>query len=113
MRFRRSATSAARTKPLPETRRVAGLHWTGWKEHGQTCDDPKGAAMPRKATEAAAPKRTAARRTVTRRTKKTETIEPTVLVWEHVATRAYFIHLEDGGDPLENWLRAERELVAA
>ena len=36
-----------------------------------------------------------------------------MLVWEHVATRAYFIHLEDGGDPLENWLRAERELVAA
>ena len=69
--------------------------------------------MPRKATEAAAPKKTAARRTVTRRTTKTATTEPTVLTWEHVATRAYFIHLEDGGDPLENWLRAERELVAA
>jgi DUF2934 family protein len=68
--------------------------------------------MPRKATEAAAPKRTAAKRTVTRRTKKTAT-EPIVLTWEHVATRAYYIHLEDGGDPLENWLRAERELVAA
>jgi len=67
--------------------------------------------MPRKATEAAAPKRTAAKRTVTRRTKKTT--EPIVLTWEHVATRAYYIHLEDGGDPLENWLRAERELVAA
>jgi hypothetical protein len=69
--------------------------------------------MPRKATEAAAPKTTAAKRTVTRRTKKTETTEPIVLKWEHVATRAYFIHLEAGGDPLENWLRAERELVAA
>jgi hypothetical protein len=68
--------------------------------------------MPRKATEAAAPKKTAAKRTVTRRTTKTAT-KPTVLTWEHVATRAYFIHLEDGGDPLENWLRAERELVAA
>jgi DUF2934 family protein len=69
--------------------------------------------MPRKATEAAAPKKTAARRTVTRRTTKTATTEPPVLTWDHVATRAYFIHLEDGGDPLENWLRAERELVAA
>ncbi len=77
--------------------------------------------MPRKATEAAAtrkpsataeaaaPKKPAARRTVTRRTKKTE---PIVLRWEHVAERAYYIHLEEGGDPVENWLRAERELVA-
>ena len=40
-------------------------------------------------------------------------IDAMVPVGEHVATRAYFIHLEDGGDPLENWLRAERELVAA
>ena len=69
--------------------------------------------MPRKATEAAAPKRTAAKRTATRRTKRTELTEPIVLNWEYVATRAYYIHLEDGGDPLENWLRAERELVAA
>jgi hypothetical protein len=35
-----------------------------------------------------------------------------VLTWEHVATRAYYIHLEEGGDPTENWLRAEHELVA-
>ena len=69
--------------------------------------------MPRKATEAAAPKTMAAKRTVTRRTRKTEATEPTVLTWEHVATRAYYIHLEAGGEPLENWLRAERELVAA
>jgi hypothetical protein len=69
--------------------------------------------MPRKATEAAATKKPAApKRTVTRRTKKTET-EPIVLTWEHVATRAYYIHLDEGGDPVENWLRAERELVAA
>ena len=83
------------------------------KVHRQTCDDQKGADMPRKATEAAAPKKTAAKRPVTRRTTKTATTNPAVLTWEHVATRAYFIHLEDGGDPLENWLRAERELVAA
>ena len=69
--------------------------------------------MPRKATEAAATKKPAARRTVTRRTKKTEATEPIVLTWEHVATRAYYIHLEEGGDADENWLRAERELVVA
>ncbi|HET7647893.1 MAG TPA: DUF2934 domain-containing protein [Gaiellaceae bacterium] len=69
--------------------------------------------MPRRATEAAATKKPAAKRTVTRRTKKEEATEPTVLVWEHVATRAYYIHLEEGGDPIENWLRAERELIAA
>ncbi len=30
---------------------------------------------------------------------------------EEIATRAYFLHLEGGRDPLENWLQAERELV--
>jgi Protein of unknown function (DUF2934) len=31
-----------------------------------------------------------------------------------ISTRAYFIHLEEGGcDELGNWLRAERELTAA
>ena len=69
--------------------------------------------MPRKATEAAATTKPAAKRTVTRRTKKVEAREPIVLVREHVATRAYYIHLEEGGDPVENWLRAERELIAA
>ena len=69
--------------------------------------------MPRKATEAAATKKpAAAKRTVTRRTKKTET-EAIVTTWEHVATRAYYIHLDGGEDPVENWLRAEQELVAA
>jgi hypothetical protein len=69
--------------------------------------------MPGKATEAAATKKPAAKRTATRRTKKVEATEPIVLTWEHVATRAYYIHLEEGGDSVENWLRAERELVAA
>ena len=68
--------------------------------------------MPRKATEAAATKEPAAKRTVTRRTKKTEATESIVLTWEHVAERAYYIHLDEGGDPVENWLRAEQELVA-
>jgi hypothetical protein len=69
--------------------------------------------MPRKATEAAATTKPAAKRTVTRRTKKTEATEPIVLTWEHVATRAYYIHLDEGGDAVENWLRAERELLPA
>jgi hypothetical protein len=32
---------------------------------------------------------------------------------DDIATRAYFIALENGGDAMENWLRAERELVPA
>ena len=68
--------------------------------------------MPKKATEAAATTRKpAARKTSTRRTtKKTETTMP---AWEHVATRAYYIHLAEGGDAADNWLRAERELLVA
>jgi hypothetical protein len=69
--------------------------------------------MPRRATEAAATKKPAApKRTVTRRTKKAEAA-PIVPTWEHVATRAYYISLDEGGDPFDNWLRAERELIAA
>ena len=68
--------------------------------------------MPKKATEAAATKKPAAKKTVTRRTtKKVEAIQPIELNWDDVATRAYYIHLDEGGDPVENWLRAERELV--
>jgi hypothetical protein len=32
---------------------------------------------------------------------------------EEIATRAYYLHLDGGPDPLENWLRAERELIPA
>jgi len=67
--------------------------------------------MPRKTTEAAATTKPVAKRTVTRRKKKTE--ETIVLTWEHVAERAYYIHLDEGGDPIENWLRAEQELAVA
>jgi hypothetical protein len=68
--------------------------------------------MPRKTTEAAATTKT--KKSVVRRatTKKT-TETPVVLTWEHVAERAYYIHLEAGGDPNENWLRAEHELATA
>ncbi|HEY2327168.1 MAG TPA: hypothetical protein VGH52_06760 [Gaiellaceae bacterium] len=37
---------------------------------------------------------------------------PAMRTWEHVAERAYYIHLDTGGDPVSNWLRAEQELVA-
>lgn len=32
---------------------------------------------------------------------------------EDIATHAYYIHLEGGHDPFENWLRAEAELATA
>ena len=67
--------------------------------------------MPRKTTEAAATTKSPARKTATRRTTKKAT-EP-VHSWEHVATRAYYIHLEEGGEPIDNWLQAERELQPA
>ena len=67
--------------------------------------------MPRKTTEAAATTKPVAKRTVTRRKKKAE--ETIVLTWEHVAERAYYIHLDEGGDPVGNWLRAEQELAVA
>ena len=67
--------------------------------------------MPRKTTEAAATTKT--KKSVVRRAVK-KTTEPAVLAWEHVAERAYYIHLETGrDDPTENWLRAELELATA
>jgi hypothetical protein len=59
-------------------------------------------------TEATAP----VKKTPTRR-RATKQVAPIELTWDYVATRAYYIHLETGGDPTENWLRAERELIAA
>jgi hypothetical protein len=56
------------------------------------------------------PTKTTTRKPAARRTPRKKPIEVT---FDHIATRAYFIHLEDGGDPQENWLRAERELVPA
>jgi hypothetical protein len=79
-------------------------------------DDRKGSDMPRKTTEAAATTKTKksvvrASSKKTAATKKT-TESPVVLTWEHVAERAYYIHLETGHeDPTENWLRAEQELA--
>lgn len=54
-------------------------------------------------------KKPTTRKPTVRRKKKTATPTP-----EHIAVRAYFLHLEDGaGGELDNWLRAERELLAA
>ncbi len=58
----------------------------------------------------AKPTKTPARKPATKRTTRKKKVEVTL---EHIATRAYFIHLEEGGDPQSNWLRAERELVPA
>ena len=63
--------------------------------------------MPAKRTEAKTSKAPAARKPVIHR-KRSPQGTP-----EEIATRAYYLHLEGGHDPLENWLRAERELVGA
>ena len=61
--------------------------------------------MPAKRTEAAPTKALSSRKPPTRRKRAP------VVTQEEIATRAYYIHLEGGSDPLENWVRAERELV--
>jgi len=60
------------------------------------------AAAKKEATTKKAP---STRKPTVRRTRKTAVTE------EHIALRAYFLHLDGGDDPVENWLRAERELV--
>ena len=63
--------------------------------------------MPRKQSDTETTKKTTMRRVTARRKKMPE------LTHEHIATRAYFLHLERGGDEFANWLDAERELAAA
>jgi len=54
--------------------------------------------------------KSAARRPRVRKTK----VEPRTPSHDEIAQRAYFIALEESGsDELGNWLRAERELMAA
>jgi hypothetical protein len=64
--------------------------------------------MPAKRTESKPSKAPAARKPAARRKRTALPVSH-----EHVATRAYYIHLEGGPDPFENWLRAERELATA
>jgi hypothetical protein len=56
------------------------------------------------------PVRKAVRKAAPRRARKA--VAPAV-THDDIATRAYFIALEEGGDAFDNWLRAEREIVAA
>jgi hypothetical protein len=63
--------------------------------------------VPAKRTESKTSKAPAARKPGLRR-KRTPAV-----THEDIAVRAYYIHLEGGHDPLENWVRAERELVGA
>ena len=66
--------------------------------------------MPAKRTESKTSKAPSARKPAVRRKR----VAPTITVsYEDIATRAYYIHLEGGHDPFENWLRAEHELTAA
>jgi hypothetical protein len=67
--------------------------------------------MPAKRTESKTSKAPAARKPAIRR-KKAAPTEAMAVDYDDIATRAYYIHLEGGNDPLENWLRAEQELVA-
>ena len=67
--------------------------------------------MAAKRTESTTSKKPAARKPAVRR-KRVSAPEITVS-HQHIATRAYFLHLDGGHDPFENWLRAEAELAAA
>jgi hypothetical protein len=67
--------------------------------------------MPAKRTESKTSKAPAARKPAVRR-KRVPTPEISAS-HEDIATRAYYLHLEGGDDPFENWLRAEAELTTA
>jgi hypothetical protein len=67
--------------------------------------------MPAKRTESKTSKAPAARKPAIRRKKAAPAV--VTVSYEDIATRAYFLHLEGNHDPFENWIRAERELVAA
>jgi hypothetical protein len=55
-----------------------------------------------------------ARKASGRKTKAAVTEPRSELTYDEIARRAYEIHESDaGGDELENWFRAEHELVAA
>ena len=63
------------------------------------------------ADEAPRPKRT---RRVVKPSSRRRATAPAPVTHEQIALRAYELHLLGAGaDPMENWLRAERELVAA
>jgi hypothetical protein len=64
-----------------------------------------------KTTEETPRKRT---RRVVKPSTRRRRVEPRPVSHEQIALRAYELHLlGQGQDPMENWLRAERELVGA
>lgn len=65
--------------------------------------------MPAKRTESKTSKAPAARKPAVRR--KRVPAPGVTVSHADIATRAYYIHLEGGHDPFENWLRAEAELA--
>jgi hypothetical protein len=67
--------------------------------------------MAAKRNEPTPSKAPAARKPASRRKRVVATT--TAVSIEDIATRAYYIHLEGGHDPFENWLRAEAELTTA
>jgi hypothetical protein len=51
--------------------------------------------------------------TRTAKSRATETVATPAIGYDDIAVRAYEIHLSgDGGEPVDDWLRAERELFA-
>ena len=65
----------------------------------------------RTADEAPRAKRT---RRITKPSSRKRLAEPRPVSHEQIALRAYELHLRgEGGDAMENWLRAEHELVSA
>jgi hypothetical protein len=69
--------------------------------------------MPKDTTTAKTTTAKRVRRAVKPTTRK-RAAKPAPVTHEQIALRAYELHLQGvGADPMENWLRAERELVAA
>jgi hypothetical protein len=65
-------------------------------------------------TETAVKRAVRAAKPATRRTRATRAAAAPAVTHEQIALRAYEIHLSGtGGDPVEHWLRAERELTTA
>jgi hypothetical protein len=61
-----------------------------------------------------APQRTKRTRRVVKPSSRKRAAAPAPVTHEQIALRAYELHLLGAGaDPMENWLRAERELVGA
>ena len=64
-----------------------------------------------KKTDAAA--KTTAAKTTTTRKRTLKAVEPPPITADQIAMAAYFIAISgEGGDDMENWLRAEQQLTA-